>query len=147
LLNGEDVSGQIRSREVNKYVSPISANENVRRYLVDLQKELFKNNLCVIEGRDIGSVVCPDAELKIYMFATIGARAKRRLLEFEKMGITDVTFDEIAIQINERDKYDSSRENSPLQKVESAIDVDTTELTLEQQVEKIYKLAIEIINK
>jgi len=146
LLNAIDVSEEIRSMEVNKYVSPVSANEYVRKKLVDIQRKLGAEKCCVMDGRDIGTVVFPTAELKIYLIASIGARAKRRQLEYQQKGLTDLSFDEIAEQIITRDKYDSTRSISPLCKADDAIELDTTDLTLEQQEEKIYNLAINVIN-
>ena len=146
MLNGVDVSEDIRSQSVNKFVSAISANEKVRSHLVRMQRELAKDRQCVLDGRDIGSVVFPDAELKVFLVASIGARAKRRHLEYEKKGIADLSFDEIATQINQRDNFDSARKESPLTRTQDAIEIDTTNLTIEQQVDKIYDLAIKIIN-
>jgi cytidylate kinase len=146
LLNGIDVSNEIRSAEVNKFVSPISANELVRTKLVEWQRELGKNKCCVMDGRDIGTTVFPNAELKIFLVATIGARAKRRLMEYEQKGITNLSFDEIAEQIIARDKYDSNREISPLRKAEDAVEINTSDMTLEGQVEHIYKIATNVIN-
>ena len=146
LLNGIDVSEDIRTTKVNKFVSQVSANENVRTKLVNLQRKLGESKCCVMDGRDIGTVVFPDAELKIFLTATIGNRAKRRLLEYQQKGLTDLSFDEIAEQITARDKYDSSRDVSPLCKAESAIEIDTSNLTLDEQVEKIYNLAVDVIN-
>ena len=145
-LNGNDVSDEIRSVEVNKYVSPISAVEIVRTAMVDLQRKLAINKGCVMDGRDIGTTVFPNAELKIYLTASIGARAKRRLNEYMEKGIKDLSFDEIATQILERDKFDSTREISPLTKAKDAIEIDTSDLTLESQAEMVEKLALKIIN-
>ena len=146
ILNGKDVSEDIRHPEVNKYVSPVSANEKVRQHLVSLQRQLGKNKCCVMDGRDIGTVVFPEAELKIYLTASIGARAKRRLLEYQAKGINDLVYDEIAEQIIERDKYDSTRNISPLRKADDAIEIDTSELSLEQQIDLVNKYALEKIN-
>ncbi len=146
-LNGENVNKEIRSEEVDKYVSPISADKYVREAMVKLQRSLAEGKGCVMDGRDIGTTVFPNAALKIYLTASIGARAKRRLAEYEQKGITGLGFDEIASQILERDKFDSNREISPLSKANDAIEIDTSNLTLEEQTEKIYNLAIEIINK
>ena len=145
-LNGNDVSDEIRSVEVNKFVSPISAVEIVRTAMVDLQRKLAINKGCVMDGRDIGTTVFPNAELKIYLTASIGARAKRRLNEYQEKGIKDLSFDEIATQILERDKFDSTREISPLTKAKDAIEIDTSDLTLESQAEMVEKLALKIIN-
>lgn len=147
LLNGVDVSEEIRSAEVNKYVSPISANELVRTSLVEMQRKFGGEKCCVMDGRDIGTTVFPNAELKIYLTASIGARAKRRMLEYDQKGIKDLSFDEIAEQITARDIYDSTRKISPLRKAEDAIEINTSEMTLNEQVEAIYKKAIELISE
>ncbi len=145
-LNGEDVSEAIRSNEVNRFVSQISADKYVREAMVNLQRKLAEGKGCVMDGRDIGTTVFPNAALKIYLTASIGARAKRRLNEYAEKGITGLGFNEIATQILERDKFDSNREVSPLCKAHDAIEIDTSDLTLEEQSEKIYKLALDIIN-
>lgn len=145
LLNGIDVSNEIRSTEVNKFVSPISANELVRTKLVEWQRELGKNKCCVMDGRDIGTTVFPDAELKIFLVASIGTRAKRRLMEYKQKGMTNLSFDEIAEQIVARDKYDSSREVSPLRKAKDAIEIDTSEMSLAEQVDYMYKISMKVI--
>jgi cytidylate kinase len=113
---------------------------------VELQRKLGANKCCVMDGRDIGTTVFPNAELKIFLTASIGTRAKRRQLEYQQKGMTNLSFDEIAEQITARDKYDSLREVSPLRKAEDAIEIDTSNLTLIEQVEKIYQLALNIIN-
>lgn len=145
LLDGLDVSEAIRSVEVTKFVSPVSANEHVRRALIGLQHKLGASKSCVMDGRDIGTTVFPSAELKIYLTASIGARAKRRQLEYIAKGMLDLSFDEIAEQIIARDEYDSSRSISPLRKAADAIEINTSDITLDEQVEKIYELAISII--
>lgn len=147
LLNGKDVSAEIRSAEVNKYVSPVSASEVVRVKMVELQRALGSNKCCVMDGRDIGTVVFPNAELKLYMTASIGARAKRRMLEEQKRGLNSLSFDEVANQIQTRDIFDSNREISPLCKASDAIVIDTSDMTLEEQVDKIEQLARKIINE
>ncbi|MDR0927678.1 MAG: (d)CMP kinase [Ignavibacteria bacterium] len=147
LLNGVDVSKEIRSDIVNRTVSPISANEFVRRHLVELQRILGQGKCCVMDGRDIGTTVFPDAELKIYLTASIGARAKRRLIEYQEKGISNLSFNEIADQIIGRDRYDSNRTISPLRKAADAVEIDTSDMTLVQQVDTIYQLAIKAINE
>ncbi len=146
-LNGKDISDEIRSVEVNKYVSPISADKYVRTAMVDLQRKLAHNQGCVMDGRDIGTTVFPNAALKIYLTASIGARAKRRLNEYIEKGMKDLSFDEIANQILERDKFDSTREISPLKKSKDAIEIDTSNLTLQEQANIVEKLALKIINE
>ncbi len=138
-LNNIDVSEEIRMPEITKYVSPISAISCVREKLVSMQRELGKNGSVVLEGRDIGTVVFPDAELKIYLVASVEARAKRRTKELLEKGLT-VSEEEIKRQIIERDNYDSNREISPLKKAIDAIEIDTSNLTIEEQCKKIIEL-------
>ena len=145
LLNGVDISEDIRSTEVNQFVSPVSANEYVRKKLVEMQRLLGEKKCCVIDGRDIGTTVFPDAELKIFLTASIDARARRRLLECMEKGVTDLSFDDIVCQIVARDKYDSTRAVSPLRKAEDSIEIDTSDLSLLEQVEIIYQRVIKLI--
>jgi len=140
ILNGEDVSEQIRHPDVNKFVSPISAFECVRNKLVDLQRELGKNGGVVLDGRDIGTVVFPNADLKIYLVASESARAQRRALELKQKGI-DVSIEDIKKQLIERDKYDSSRSISPLKKADNAIELDTSDLSIEEQTNIVLNYA------
>ncbi|TAL70771.1 MAG: (d)CMP kinase [Bacteroidetes bacterium] len=145
ILNGEDVSDEIRTIEVTKNVSPVSAIGCVREKLVEMQRELGKNGAVVMDGRDIGTIVFPNAELKIFLIASAETRAQRRTLELKNKGIEE-SIEEIKKQIIERDRYDSSREISPLRKAYDAIEIDTSNLTIEGQVEKVVELALEKIN-
>ncbi len=145
ILNGEDVTLDIRTPEVTKYVSPISAMPSVREFLVRLQREVGKDGGIVVDGRDIGTVVFPNAELKVYMIASVDERVRRRKQELEVKGI-NVSEDEVRAQIVERDRIDSSREHSPLRKAEDAIEVDTTNLTIEEQVNLIYQYYLQKMN-
>ncbi|MFP4528969.1 MAG: (d)CMP kinase [Candidatus Kapaibacterium sp.] len=140
LLNSEDVSEAIRTPEVTGKVSPISAMPCVREKLVEQQRRLGQGGGAVLDGRDIGTVVFPDAELKVFLIATIGARAARRAKEMSEKGM-DFSIEEISRQIAERDQYDSSRSHSPLRKAIDAVEIDTSELTIAQQTEKIIELA------
>jgi cytidylate kinase len=140
ILNDEDVSDDIRLPEVTKFVSPISAISSVRTKLVDMQRELGKQGNVVLDGRDIGTVVFPNAELKIFLVASPEARAQRRALELKLKG-HDVSEAEIEKQIIERDRYDSSRENSPLRKANDAIEIDTSHITIQDQCDIIIELA------
>ncbi|MFC2131651.1 (d)CMP kinase [Bacteroidota bacterium] len=144
FLNGEDVSEDIRLPEVTKNVSPVSAFGCVRKKLVTMQRELGRKSAAVLDGRDIGTVVFPDAELKIFLIASVDSRAERRTKELIEKGI-EFSVDEIKKQISERDNYDSSREISPLRKADDAIEVDTSNLTIEQQCEIILNYAYKII--
>ncbi len=140
LLNGEDVSAAIRLPEVSKFVSPVSAIGCVRSKLVSMQRELGRHGGVVLDGRDIGTVVFPQAELKIYLVASIEARARRRALELNNAGIA-ATMEELMDQIQKRDHFDSSRDHSPLKKADDAIEIDTSNITIEQQTQMILKLA------
>ena len=138
ILNGEDVSNDIRRLDVTKYVSEVSALPAVRKSLVKIQRKIAKDKDCVMEGRDIGTVVFPDAEVKFYVVADYDVRAKRRLLDFKKLG-EEKSIDELIEELKNRDKYDSEREYSPLLKANDAIKVDTTNLTIEEQVDLMFK--------
>lgn len=144
LLNNEDVSHDIRLPEVTKFVSPVSAMKEVREKMVAQQRELGKRGGVVMDGRDIGTTVFPDADLKIFLVASIDARASRRLKELNEK-VEKFTVDDIKKQIETRDNYDSSREISPLKKADDAIILDTSDLTIEQQTGEILRLAKKII--
>lgn len=146
VLNGENIEDKIRTPGLGKLASDFSKIGEIREFLVEKQKEIVREKTYVAEGRDIGTVVIVDAELKIFLTATVDARAQRRLLDFQRKGI-DISFNEVKRQIEERDLQDSSREIAPLIKAEDAIEVDTSNLTIDEQVEKIEKLALEIINE
>lgn len=139
FLNGQDISSQIRTPEVTKNVSEISAHLLVRQAMVAKQKEFGKNGSIVAEGRDTTTVVFPDADLKIYMDASVKERAKRRLLDLSNMGI-ESDLSEQEQDINRRDKFDSGRQHSPLTIAEDAVVIDTTNLTIEKQVDRIVEL-------
>jgi cytidylate kinase len=140
LLNGVDVSREILEPEIALLASELSTNAEVRAKMVEKQRELGANGGVVLEGRDIGTVVFPDAELKIFLVADASIRAERRQLEFEQMG-THIPLDELRQQIEERDKRDRERTISPLRKAEDAIELDTTNLTIKSQVDWVYELA------
>jgi len=145
ILDGEDVTDAIRTPEITNLSSPISAIQPVREALVEMQKRYGKNGGVVMEGRDIGTVVMPEAEVKIFLIASLNERTKRRHLELQKKGI-EKDFYELEKEILARDVRDSSRENSPLMKASDAIELDTTNLSIEEQVEKIVSFAKERIN-
>ena len=140
LLDGHDVTEDIRTPEISLWVGPVSENEIVRRHLVDWQRELGKQGGTVLEGRDIGTVVFPDADLKVYLDADIKTRAKRRRKEMLCRGI-EQTLEEIETTLAARDERDSNREFSPLRKAADAIAVDTTHMTIGDQVNAIVTLA------
>jgi cytidylate kinase len=142
LLDGEDVTEAVRSADVSEAASVMSTVPEVRRALVAQQRAIGRRENCVMEGRDIGTVVFPDADLKIFLVASLEARAKRRLLESDATaaGGSEAMAEQMAA-IAERDRRDSTREDSPLRKAEDAVEVDTTDLTIEQQVERVVRLA------
>jgi len=135
-VNGEDVSKEIRSFEVNSNVSEISCIEGVRKILVKKQQEMGKNGGVVMEGRDITTVVYPNADVKIFLTAGIDERAERRAKEFLEKG-TDVPIDKVKENLKNRDFIDSNREASPLTKAPDSIEVDTSNTTIEEQVKLI----------
>lgn len=138
-LNGENIEKDIRSLEVSKLVSKVAEISEVRRMLVKQQQEYGLNKGVVMDGRDIGTVVFPDAELKLFMTATAEKRATRRFDELISRG-DKVNFEEILKNVEYRDLIDSTREDSPLRKADDAIEIDNSDLTLEEQFDKIYKL-------
>ena len=140
FLNGEDVSEQIRTPDISKLSSDISAFSCVREKLVEQQRELAKNRGTVLEGRDIGTIVLPDAELKVFLTASIDERAKRRQKELLAKKII-IPYEELRKQIEERDYNDSHRSHSPLKRAEDAIEIDTSALSLESQIALIAQLA------
>jgi len=141
-LDGEDVSQAIRSMQVTENVSAVSAVKYVREAMVEIQRNIGKKTNCVVEGRDIGTVVFPNAEFKIFMVADIKMRAERRLKELHEMG-ENRSLQEVLADLKRRDEKDSTRAHSPLQKADEAIEIDTSMLSIDQQVEKIINLVRE----
>ncbi len=133
FLNGENIEDEIRKLEVSQNVSPISTIAEVRHEMVRQQRENGKNKGIVMDGRDIGTVVFPDAELKIFMTASPEIRAQRRFLELKEKG-QEVNFDDILANVEERDKIDSTREVSPLKKADDALVLDNSNLTRKEQL-------------
>ncbi len=144
LLDGEDVTEKIRSPEVTAAVSSVSTVREVRLAMVKEQRRLGQAGGVVLEGRDIGTVVFPDADLKIFMVASIEARALRRQREMEAQGIV-ADLETLIKEIRERDEKDSSREESPLRKADDAIVLDTSTMTIDEQVEFVVQKAKERI--
>lgn len=134
FLNGENVEDEIRQLEVSQNVSPISTIAEVRHEMVKQQRENGKNKGIVMDGRDIGTVVFPEAELKIFLTASPEIRAQRRYLELKEKG-REVEFDEILKNVEERDSIDSGREVSPLRKADDALVLDNSFLTREEQLQ------------
>ena len=137
--NGIDITEKLSNENINKNINKISNNYVIREELVDKQRLLSLNRNIICEGRDIGTVVFPDAEFKFFLNASIISRVERRYEEFKKRNIM-VEMEEIHSNLMNRDKNDINRNLSPLLKAEDAIEVDTTNLTIDQQVTKIYNL-------
>ncbi len=144
LLDGEDVSGLIRTPEASMMASKISAIPSVRAYLLDLQRNMAKSHNVIMDGRDIGTVVLPNAKVKIFLTASPEARATRRYKELCEKGM-DVKYEDILNDVITRDYNDSHRETAPLKPAEGCVMVDTTELDFEQSVEKIISVIKENI--
>ena len=139
-LNGKNVEKQIRTLEVSKFVSPIATVSEVRKKLVEQQQELGKEKGIVMDGRDIGTVVFPNAELKIFMTASLETRAKRRYKELVDTG-EKISYKDIVENVKERDFIDTTREDSPLIKAKDAIEIDNSDLSREDQFYTILQLA------
>lgn len=135
-LNGEDVSGFIRTPEISMGASKVSAIPQVRAFLLNLQREIAKTNNVIMDGRDIATVVLPDAEVKIFLFASPECRAERRYKELVEKG-ENVSFDDVLKDVNQRDYQDSHREIAPLKPSEESIMADTSELTLQESIDLI----------
>lgn len=141
-LNGEDVSGLIRAPEISMGASVVSAIPKVRAFLLDLQRDIAKKNNVIMDGRDIATVVLPNADVKIFLFASPECRAKRRYDELIEKG-ESVTFDEVLDDVNKRDYQDSHREIAPLKPSEDSVMADTSELDLNGSVQ----LVVDIIKE
>jgi cytidylate kinase len=139
FLNGKDVTEEIRSPEVTSHVSQVSAHKGVRETMVAKQKQMGKRGSVVAEGRDTTTVVFPDAHLKIFLLASADERARRRMIDMARLGISTTREEQLA-DIQRRDEYDSSREHSPLKKAPDAHVIDTSNCTIEDQVERVLKL-------
>ncbi|NND62907.1 MAG: (d)CMP kinase [Flavobacteriaceae bacterium] len=140
ILNGENVEKQIRTLEVSEYVSPIATISEVRKKLVEQQRKMGEGQGIVMDGRDIGTVVFPKAELKVFMTASAEVRAQRRFDELVARG-HQITYEEVLENVTERDTIDSSREDSPLRKAEDAIVIDNSEMNQEDQFHVLLQLA------
>lgn len=139
LLNGLDVSEEIRLPEISRYASAVSALPAVRAYLMETQRELARKNNVIMDGRDIGTVVLPDAEVKVFLTASAGVRAKRRCRELEERG-TPQPFEEVLRDIEDRDFRDTHREAAPLRQAEDAVLLDTSALDFRQSLEALLDL-------
>ena len=142
FMDGVDISAEITSVEVTDFVSQVSAISEVREKLVQYQRKMAEGLNVVLEGRDIGTVVFPNADHKFFLVADIHERARRRKKEMEAKGEV-VSLEELTAEMLERDRKDSTRKHSPLKKAEDAVEIDTTDLSIEQQVNRI----VEIVTK
>jgi len=139
LLNGEDVTTEIRLPEVSMYASAVSAHPGVRAYLLEMQRKLARENSVIMDGRDIGTVVLPDADVKIFLTASSEARARRRCRELEQRG-TPESYEKVLREIEERDYNDTHRAAAPLRQAEDAVLLDTTELNFEESRQALLTL-------
>lgn len=142
FLNGEDVSGLIRTEEVSKAASDVSAIPAVRKFLFSMQRDIAEKNDVIMDGRDIGTVVLPDAELKIFLTARPEVRARRRVAQLAEKGIT-ADYGEVLEEIKQRDYNDSHRETAPLKQAEDAIYIDNSEIALADDIANIERIVRE----
>ena len=138
-LNGEDVSAEIRTPAISRYASRVSAIPAVRAFLMDMQRDMARRTSVIMDGRDIGTVVLPDASLKIFLTASPEARGRRRFAELKEKG-QNISLEEVLRDMAERDKNDSTRAAAPLRAAEDAVLVDTSELTLAESIDAVAEL-------
>ena len=146
FLNGENVTKKIRENDVNNFVSPVSTIQIVRNKLLEIQRKIAEGKDVIMEGRDIGTTVFPNADVKIYLDATPEERAKRRMLQNKEKGI-ETSYEEVLENIKDRDKRDSTRKVSPLKKAEDAIYIDSSDMTIDEVVNKVITLIKEKYKK
>ncbi|MEO9077630.1 MAG: (d)CMP kinase [Gelidibacter sp.] len=144
-LNGTNVEKEVRTLEVSQWVSQVAEISEVRKMLVSQQQQMGQEKGVVMDGRDIGTVVFPNAELKLFMTASAETRAKRRYKELLEKNEA-VSYEDVLKNVESRDFIDSTREDSPLMKAEDAIEIDNSNLSLESQFEKLYELAKKVIS-
>ncbi len=134
ILNGQDVTSEIRTQQMSDYASKLSTLKVVRDFLLDVQRDLAKSHNVVMDGRDIGTVVLPRADVKIYLTASAEVRAKRRLLEMQEKGDLKSDFNKVLRDIQERDQRDMTRDIAPLKKAKDAVELDTSDLTIAESI-------------
>ena len=139
-VNDVEVSDKIRTAEVSKYTSLFAKSPAVREFLIDTQRNLAHTNNIIMDGRDIASVVLPNAAVKIFLTASVEERARRRVLDFERQGLENVDFEKVKEDIKARDWQDENRDIAPLVKVDSATLLDTTSMTIDEVVDKMTEL-------
>ena len=147
ILNGKNVETEIRQMSVSEYVSEVAAVPIVRKAMVAQQRVLGQKKGIVMDGRDIGTVVFPDAELKIFLTASLEERTKRRFMEIRAKGNTTISLDQVTQNLQHRDHIDSTREDSPLRQAADAIVIDNTHLDRETQLAKVLDLAQSVITE
>jgi cytidylate kinase len=141
LVDGIDVTGDIRTGRIDRSVSAVSSIPAVREALVDQQRRIGKTGDYVVEGRDIGTAVFPDAEVKVFMTASAEERARRRVLQNKQRGIGDTDYDSVLADIIRRDELDSTRDTSPLRPADDAIQLDTSEMSIEEVIDFVCNMA------
>ena len=146
FLNGEDLGDRIRTPEMSMYASAVSAIPEVRAFLLDTQRDIAKKNSVIMDGRDIGTVILPDAEVKIYLTASPECRAQRRYDELIAKGQTNVRYEDVLREMNERDTQDSTRAVAPATAAKDAILLDNSDLDLEGTVNRILEIVAEKTN-
>ena len=140
-LNNRSLSLEIRSKNITSKVSSISAISSVRDKMVNLQRKIAEGKSCILEGRDIGTVVFPQAKYKFFMSAKLKDRAERRMLDYKRNG-EDISIDQVKKQIEQRDKFDSTRKNSPLRMSKDAVLIDTSRMSINEQINKIVDIVV-----
>lgn len=142
FLNGQEVTKRIRENDINHFISPVSMIPMVREKLLDLQRKMAQGKNIIMEGRDIGTVVFPNADVKIYLDASPEERAKRRVQQNQEKGIT-TSYAEVLKSIKDRDEKDATRKIAPLRKAEDAIYIDSTNMTIDEVTDEIVRIVTE----
>lgn len=147
IIDGEDVSSLIRTQEISSAASKVSAVPEVRAFLLDLQRDIARKNNVIMDGRDVGTVILPNAEVKIFLTANVEVRARRRHRELMAKGLeTPDTFERVLKEVAERDKADSERATAPLKPAEDAVLVDTSDMNFEQSVQTVINIIRRKVN-
>lgn len=147
IIDGEDVSSLIRTQEISSAASKVSAVPEVRAFLLDLQRDIARKNNVIMDGRDVGTVILPNAEVKIFLTANVEVRARRRHRELMAKGLeTPDTFERVLKEVAERDKADSERATAPLKPTEDAVLVDTSDMDFEQSVQTVINIIRRKVN-
>jgi len=139
MLDGKEINAELRTKTIDEAVIPISRHKGIRQFLVHQQKEIASLKGFILDGRDIGTVVLPDAELKIFQIASVESRTQRRFLDYQKKGI-EIDYETVHQDMMNRDYNDYNRTNSPLKKADDAIEIDTSDMSIDETVECILKV-------